>query len=178
MPGVRYTKSNKIVDIKALVLDVDGVLTDSMIYITDDGVELKAFNARDGHGIRMLMRAGIVVAMITGRMSGALKHRAKELGIEHVIEGSLDKGKSIKEVADRLGIGLKEIAYMGDDVVDLPAMSVCGFSIAPSDAIDEVKARADIITRLPGGKGAVREAIDIILKSKGLYHKVMARYGV
>ncbi len=178
MPGDRYTKSNKIGDIKALVLDVDGVLTDSMIYITDEGMEMKAFNAKDGHGIRMLMRAGIVVAMITGRMSGALRHRVRELGIDHVIEGSVDKGTSITEMAKSLGIETKEIAYMGDDVVDLPAMALCGLSIAPADAVDEVKARADIITRLPGGKGAVREAVDIILKSLGLYKKVMERYSV
>ncbi|MCD6570202.1 MAG: HAD-IIIA family hydrolase [Deltaproteobacteria bacterium] len=162
--------------IKALVLDVDGVLTDSSIYFTDKGQEIKAFNAKDGHGIKMIMRAGIQVAIITGRKSKALKYRAQELGIEHVIEDAKDKKEALKKIAIKLGIDPSEIAYMGDDVVDLPAMALCGLSVAPSDAIDLVKEKVDIVTDNPGGKGSVRQAIEIILKSQGLYDKVMERY--
>jgi len=170
--------SNVMESIKALILDVDGVLTDSMIYITDQGEEIKAFNTKDGHGIRMLIRVGIKVAIITGRTSKALQYRVKELGIAHVIEGAKDKRSAVLKTAKKLEIVLDEIAYMGDDVVDLPAMKLCGLSIAPSDAIAEVKERADVVTSMPGGKGAVREAVEFILKSRGLYEKVMERYVV
>jgi 3-deoxy-D-manno-octulosonate 8-phosphate phosphatase (KDO 8-P phosphatase) len=164
--------------IKALVLDVDGVLTDSSIYFTDSGEEIKAFNSKDGHGIRMLMRAGLQVGIITGRKSKALQFRTEELGIEHVIEDAKDKKKALESLSAKLGIDPSEIAYMGDDVVDLPAMAMCGLTFAPSDAVDLVKEKADFVTKNPGGKGAVREVVEIILKSQNLYDKIMERYVV
>lgn len=162
--------------ISCLVLDVDGVLTDSRIYFTDDGVQIKAFNSKDGHGLRMLLRAGIEVVIITGRTSRALEHRAAELGIKHVFQGAIDKKPVLLEAASRLGIEPANMAYMGDDVVDLPPMSLCGLTIAPADAMDMVKERSDIVTAKSGGHGAVREAIEIILKREGLFDKAMERY--
>jgi 3-deoxy-D-manno-octulosonate 8-phosphate phosphatase (KDO 8-P phosphatase) len=164
--------------IKCFVLDVDGVLTDSKIYFTDDGQEMKAFNSKDGHGLKLMMRAGIKVAIITGRYSKALEHRVNDLNIEHVIQGSKDKKTSLLELSQLLGIEPKEMAYMGDDVVDLPAMVLCGMSIAPSDAMEMVRKKADVVTNLPGGQGAVREAVEIILKRLGLLEMVMERYVV
>ncbi|MBN2299333.1 MAG: HAD-IIIA family hydrolase [Deltaproteobacteria bacterium] len=164
--------------VKCLVLDVDGVLTDSRIYFTDDGREIKAFNSKDGHGLKLIMRAGIQVAIITGRYSKALEYRVKDLGIEHVIQGSKDKTASLSELSQRLGIDPGEMAYMGDDVVDLPAMKLCAVSIAPADAVEMVRRKADIVTDLPGGQGAVREAVEIILKRMNLFDVVMERYVV
>ncbi len=162
--------------ISCLVLDVDGVLTDSRIYFTDEGVQFKAFNSKDGHGLRMLMRAGIEVVIITGRTSRALEYRAAELGITHVFQGVLDKKPLLLEVALKLGIDPMNMAYMGDDVVDLPPMALCGLTFAPSDAMDMVKERADVVTERPGGHGAVREAIEIILQREELFDKAMERY--
>lgn len=162
--------------IKFLVLDCDGVLTDSRITYTDDGREIKSFNIKDGHGIKLLMRAGIGVAIITGRSSKALEHRAKDLLIEHVIQGAKDKKAALLEFSQKTGIEPSEMAYMGDDVVDLPAMALCAMSFAPSDAVDMVKERAGVVTSLPGGHGAVREVVEIILKHLGLFDTVMERY--
>lgn len=164
--------------ISCLVLDVDGVLTDSSIYLTDDGKEIKAFNSKDGHGLKLLMRAGLEVAILTGRTSGVVEHRAKELGITHVIQGAKDKRSALMELSGKLGIETAQMAYMGDDVVDLPAMALCGMTFAPADAMAMVKDRAEVVTTLPGGRGAVREAVEILLKRLGLYEKVMERYGV
>jgi 3-deoxy-D-manno-octulosonate 8-phosphate phosphatase (KDO 8-P phosphatase) len=164
--------------ITCLVLDVDGVLTDSRIYLTDDGKEIKAFNSKDGHGLKLLLRAGIEVVIITGRTSGALEHRAKELGIKHVIQGAKDKRAALMEVAQQIGIEPAHMAYMGDDVVDLPAMALCGMTFAPADAMDMVKDHAEMVTSKPGGNGAVREAIEILLKRLGIYDNVMERYVV
>jgi 3-deoxy-D-manno-octulosonate 8-phosphate phosphatase (KDO 8-P phosphatase) len=162
--------------IMCLVLDVDGVLTDSSIYFTDEGVQIKAFNSKDGHGLRMLLRAGIEVVIITGRTSKALEFRAQELGIRHIFQGAIDKEPVLLEAARKLGIDTVNMAYMGDDVVDLPPMALCGLTFAPSDAMDMVKERCDVVTVRPGGHGAVREAIEVLLKREGLFDKVMERY--
>ncbi len=162
--------------LKYLVLDADGVLTDAQISFTEDGREIKAFNVRDGHGIKLLMRAGIGVAIITGRYSKALEHRAKDLDIEHLVQGAKDKKAALMDLAAGLGIEPREMAYMGDDVVDLPAMALCGLTFAPADAVDMVRERVDIVTSLPGGHGAVREAVEILLKRLGLFDSLMERY--
>ena len=162
--------------VRFLVLDCDGVLTDSKITYTEDGREIKSFNIKDGHGIKLLMRAGIGVAVITGRFSKALEHRAKDLLIEHVIQGAKDKRAALLDFSQKVGVEPSEMAYMGDDVVDLPAMALCAMSIAPGDAVEMVKERSDVITSLAGGHGAVREAAEIILKHLGLFDSVMERY--
>ena len=164
--------------ITCMVFDVDGVLTDGGISITDSGEEIKTFNSRDGHGIKLLMRAGIEVVILTGRTSRVVEHRARELGITHVLQGAKDKKVALLDLAERIGIEPANMAYMGDDVVDLPPMALCGLTFAPADAVDMVRERADVVTALPGGRGAAREAIESLLKRLGLFDKVMERYGV
>ncbi|OQC27884.1 MAG: 3-deoxy-D-manno-octulosonate 8-phosphate phosphatase KdsC [Deltaproteobacteria bacterium ADurb.Bin072] len=164
--------------ISCMVFDVDGVLTDGGISITDAGDEIKTFNSRDGHGMKLLMRAGIEVAILTGRTSRVVEHRARELGITHVVQGARDKRVALLDLAERIGIDPAAMAYMGDDVVDLPPMVLCGLTFAPADAVDMVRDRADVVTTLPGGRGAAREAIEVLLKRLGLFEKVMERYGV
>lgn len=163
--------------ITCMVFDVDGVLTDGGISITDSGDEIKTFNSRDGHGIKLLMRAGIEVVILTGRTSRVVEHRSRELGISHIIQGAKDKKGALMDFSERIGIKPANMAYMGDDVVDLPAMSLCGLTFAPADAVDMVRQRVDIVTTLPGGHGAAREAIEALLKRLGLLDQVMERYG-
>ena len=162
--------------IKAFVLDADGVLTDAKIYISDSGEEMKSFNSKDGQGLKLIMRAGIKVAVITGRTSRALEHRCRELGIEHLIQNARDKRIDLQDLARKLDCATAEMAFMGDDVVDLPAMMQCGLSFAPRDAVDIVKTKADYVTEQGGGQGAVREAVEIILKHIGMYDQIMERY--
>jgi len=162
--------------IKVLVLDVDGVLTDGKIYFNDRGEEMKAFDSKDGHGIKLIMRAGLGVAIITGRTSRALEHRAEELGITHLIQNAKDKRAALHDLAGRIGCDVSERAYMGDDVVDLPAMVLCGLTFAPADAMEMVKSQVDHVTERAGGRGAVREAVEILLKHMGMYEQVRERY--
>ncbi|HPI93084.1 MAG TPA: HAD-IIIA family hydrolase [Deltaproteobacteria bacterium] len=162
--------------IACMVFDVDGVLTDGGISITDSGEEIKTFNSRDGHGMKLLMRAGIEVAILTGRTSRVVDHRAKELGITHVIQGAKDKKAALLDLAARIGIEPSRMAYMGDDVIDLPPMALCSLTFAPGDAMEMVRQRADVVTTLPGGRGAAREAIEVLLKRLDLFDKVMERY--
>lgn len=163
-------------DYRLLVLDVDGVMTDGSIYITDSGEEVKAFNSKDGHGIKLLMRAGLEVAIITGRVSKALEHRVRDLGIQHVVQNCKDKSAALNDLADELGIPTNQMVFIGDDVVDLPAMRLCGLSFAPADALPMVKREAGIVTECLGGRGCVREAIEEILRRVGKFDEVMARY--
>jgi 3-deoxy-D-manno-octulosonate 8-phosphate phosphatase (KDO 8-P phosphatase) len=162
--------------VKVLVLDADGVLTDSKIYISDQGEEMKAFNSKDGQGLKLIRQAGIKVAIITGRKSKALEHRCRELGIEHLIQNAEDKLIALTQLAEKLGCTTGEMAFMGDDVVDLPAMAECALTFAPADALDLVKTRVHYVTEQKGGRGAVREAIEIILRHNGMYDQVMQRY--
>lgn len=163
-------------DLKLLVLDVDGVMTDGSIYISDSGEELKAFNSKDGHGIKLLMRAGLDVAIITGRVSKALEHRVRDLGIKYVVQNCKDKRAALMDLAEELGLPTNQMAFMGDDVVDLPAMRLCGLSFAPADALPMVKREATIVTERDGGRGCVREAVEEILRRVGKFDEVMARY--
>lgn len=150
-----------------LVLDVDGVLTDGGLYVDDKGHPSKKFNVKDGLGIKLAQRFGIQVAILTGKNSHVVEHRAKELGIEHVIQGSKDKGADINALCETTGIPTRLTAMVGDDLPDLPAFAVVGYKIAVGDAVDEVKAAADLVTTKPGGRGAVREAIEHLLKAQG-----------
>jgi 3-deoxy-D-manno-octulosonate 8-phosphate phosphatase (KDO 8-P phosphatase) len=154
--------------IKLLVLDVDGVLTDGSIILDGGDNELKAFHVRDGHGVKMLMRAGINVAIITGRSSKVVERRAKELGISEVFQKCHDKAIAYRRLADKYSLQDSEIAYVGDDIVDISVLRMCGFPVAVSDAEDEVKASVRMITKKAGGRGAVREVCNFLLKAKGL----------
>jgi 3-deoxy-D-manno-octulosonate 8-phosphate phosphatase (KDO 8-P phosphatase) len=162
--------------IKLLILDVDGVLTDGSIILDGGGNELKSYHVRDGHGIRMTIRAGIMVALITGRYSKVVKRRACELGIKEVFQRCRDKKAAYSRLAEKYGLADSEIAYVGDDVVDIPVLKTCGFSVAVADADEEVKPFVRMITKRCGGRGAVREACDFILKAKGLWKDIIDEY--
>ena len=149
----------KIRSVKLLILDVDGVMTDGSIVYDDEGRETKSFNVRDGHGIKLFMRAGLRVALITARSSLAVSKRAAELGITPVYQGARDKLSAYSQILKELSLEAPETAYMGDDIIDLPVLKRAGFSVAPSDASVEVIERVDYITEKNGGCGAVREAV-------------------
>lgn len=162
--------------IKLLLLDVDGVLTDSRIFFNDNGSEIKAFNSKDGLGLRLLMNAGVMVGIITGRKSNALRYRCNDLGIDLLYEGIHDKATLLPEISNHTGISLHDMAFVGDDLVDLPMFARVGVSVAVADAHEAVLQHADIITALKGGRGAVREICDAILKAKGLWDGIVQYY--
>jgi 3-deoxy-D-manno-octulosonate 8-phosphate phosphatase (KDO 8-P phosphatase) len=166
-------------DIRMLILDVDGVMTDGSIIMDKHGDELKAFNVRDGHGIKLLHRAGIQVAIITGRSSAVVAARASDLGIEYVIQGSLNKVEGLAELIASSGIPADQCAMMGDDVLDLPPMYQCALSLAPSDAHKPVLAYADWVSDLPGGRGAIRQAAEGLILAADAWTAVIGdRYKV
>jgi len=153
-------------DIRLLVLDVDGVLTDGRLYFSSRGEELKSFHVRDGAGIVHLLRAGIQVAVISGRSSKAVERRMSELGVTWVRQGIEDKLTALRELLDILGLGPQAVASMGDDLADLPIFEVARLAVAVADAHRTVKSRAHFITQANGGQGAVREVCDLILESQ------------
>lgn len=158
---------NIIKDIKLLVLDVDGVLTDNSLYYYKDGEAFKRFNVRDGQGIKLAQAYDIGLAIISGRKSDIVTNRCTELGIEHIYQHCHDKGKRIQLLSVELNIPLAEIAFMGDDILDVPPMELVGLPVAPKDAHPTVLQKAKIITETTGGNGCVREIIDLILKEQG-----------
>ncbi len=161
---------------KLLVLDVDGILTDGGIYVDDEGREFKRFSAADGHGLKMLMREGVEVALLSGRASQAVFHRAKDLGIKYVILGEKIKMPAFRSLIEKVKVTPAECAYLGDDLVDLPLMRKVGWSAAPADARPEVKAQADYVSKALGGHGAVRDVCERILVDLGLWEHALARY--
>ena len=163
-------------DITLLCLDVDGVLTDGGIILDGHGVESKRFHVRDGTGLRVWMKLGYEVALITGRRGSALQHRARELDIRHLVQGSLDKAADLDGIRKTLGITAEATAVIADDLPDLPMMRRAGYPIAVADAVDEVQAAAAFITRLPGGHGAVREAIEHLLTARRRWHEAVSLF--
>lgn len=172
----RETMDKKIKGIKLLLLDVDGVMTDGRIVIDDEGIETKFFHVRDGHGIKLLQRAGIKAGIITGRNSNVVKYRASELGIEIVYQGIKNKIDAYLEILEAQGLDDNEVAYVGDDIVDLPVIKRAGFSVAVADASDDILPHVDYVTERKGGSGAVREVTDLILKRSGMWQEVIGRY--
>lgn len=162
--------------IKLLILDVDGVLTDGSIILDDGGNELKAFYVRDGHGIKMLSSIGVKVAIITGRYSKVVERRAHELGITEIYQRCHIKLVAYEELKEKLNISDNEIAYIGDDIVDISIMKKVGLPVAVADSEERTKSEALIITDKPGGRGAVREICDLILKAKGKWDDLMDEY--
>lgn len=162
--------------IKLLILDVDGVLTDGKLFFDDQGREYKSFHARDGHGIKLLRRTGVEVAVISGRKSNSVELRMRSLGIEYLYQGQEDKIGAFNEIMDSLSIGADQTAYVGDDLLDLPVMSRVGFSIAVNDANFAVKDFADWCTDHAGGCGAVREVCDLIMGAQGNLEAVIQSY--
>ena len=159
--------------IEMLVLDVDGVLTEGQIVMDDHGEESKAFNVRDGHGIKMLQRTGISVAILTGRSSKVVECRARDLGIEYVVQGSLRKADGIRTLCELAGITPQKCAYMGDDVIDMPAMQQCGLTMAPADAHAGVLKKVHWVSACNGGRGAVRQAAEGLILANGFWDKVV-----
>ena len=154
--------NNSLSRIRLVAFDVDGVFTDGRFYLSDDGVETKAFNTQDGFGVRALIDAGVDVAVISGRQSGAVERRMAELGVKNVMQGCKDKITALEQLADSLGISAAQCAYVGDDVPDLPLLRKVGFSVAVANAVAEVREQCDHTTVASGGFGAVREVCDLI----------------
>lgn len=165
-----------LADIQLLALDVDGVLTDGTIVVNADGGESKFFNVLDGHGIRLWQRAGLKVAFISGRASEPTRHRAEQLQVEYVFEDCHYKLPVFEKFLEKIGLSPQSVAYVGDDLPDLPVIKYVGFGVAVANAVDEIKQHADYVTTRPGGSGAVREVIEYILKNTGKWQELMKRY--
>ena len=166
----------RLLPIKMVVMDVDGVLTDGSIIVNADGSESKVFNVKDGSGIKFLMRSGIKTAILSARECPPVLHRAKSLGLDHCITGALDKLPAYRRLLEQEGLADAEVCYIGDDLPDIPPMRVAGFPVAVADAAEQVKPFAAYVTRAPGGRGAVREVAELILKAQDKWQELMARY--
>jgi 3-deoxy-D-manno-octulosonate 8-phosphate phosphatase (KDO 8-P phosphatase) len=162
--------------LRLLALDVDGVLTDGRLLYGNAGEELKGFNIKDGLGIKLLQRAGIEVAIITGRRSNIVARRAEELGIERIVQGREDKRSALTELCAASGLDLVECAYMGDDLPDLGAIVAAGLGLAPADGVEQVRSAADWVSTCAGGSGAVREAAEAILAARGALEALLESY--
>jgi len=152
--------------IRLVAFDVDGVFTDGQFYLSDHGIESKSFNTQDGYGIRCLLKAGIAVAIISGRSSGAVAKRMQELGVRHVIQGCKDKIAAFESLTKELAIDDADCAYVGDDLPDLPLLHRVGFAIAVANAVSELPGQCDYTTTARGGHGAVREVCDLVLAAQ------------
>jgi len=165
--------AKKLEHIKLLLLDVDGVLTDGRIIYNDNGMQTKEFNARDGLGIKLLLKAGIPVAIVTGRCSKALQHRCNNLGITDIYDGITDKRGLLEDIQKRFNLTADRIAFVGDDLPDLGLMARVGLAIAVADAHARVRQKADWITSAQGGDGAVREICEAILQARGIWENIV-----
>ena len=157
---------NPLFDTRLVAFDVDGVFTDGRFYLSDDGVETKAFHTQDGFGVRRLLGAGVAVAVISGRTSGAVEKRMAELEVPHVVLGCKDKVAALDALAGELGLQASDCAYVGDDLPDLPLLEHVGFSVAVANAVPVLLQRCDYVTTRPGGAGAVREVCDLLVAAR------------
>jgi 3-deoxy-D-manno-octulosonate 8-phosphate phosphatase (KDO 8-P phosphatase) len=162
--------------IKLVVFDVDGVLTDGSLYLGDDGLEHKAFHSRDGHGMKMLQETGVEIAIITGRTSRVVELRMESLGIRYTYQGQHDKLPAFDQLCQQLGLDTAQVAYVGDDIVDLPIMSRVGLAIAVADAHPLVKEHAHWQTAACGGRGAARDVCELVMRAQGTLESVLRRY--
>ncbi len=180
MPGMSGGVPAQVLEraarVRLLALDVDGVLTDGMLHLGDNGVEYKSFYSRDGHGLKLLMRSGVEVAVITGRRSKLVSERMASLGVTKVYQGRERKLPVFLDLLDQLALEPTQTAYVGDDVVDLPVLRHTGLAIAVADADPRVVSRAHWCTRLPGGRGAVREVCDLILQAQGRFDEALSQW--
>ena len=168
------TLIDRLKAIRLVLLDVDGVLTEGRIVYTDGGEEVKSFSVRDGYGIRLLLDAGIRVGIVTGRRSVALRHRCRDLGIEMIHEGARHKALLLEAIMSNTGLEAAAIAFVGDDLPDLPIMKRVGCAIAVADAHEALTRIADMVTTAPGGRGAVREFAESLLKAQGEWDRIIA----
>ncbi len=162
--------------IKIIVMDVDGVLTDGRIVLDDNGVEYKFFDVKDGHMIHIALDAGIRVAWISGRYSEVTKKRADQLKIVDLFQNQHKKIEALKNIKNKYSYEYKNMAYIGDDLIDIPPMIVCGFSACPNDAVEDVKRVADYVSAYNGGRGAVRDIMEFIFKKLDLWDSVLEKY--
>ncbi len=166
----------KAAQVRLLIFDVDGVLTDGGLFIDTEGREHKVFHSRDGHGMKMLQSTGVEIAIISGRASPAVSHRMASLGIEHVYLGQQEKIPAFEEILARLALSPHQVAYVGDDVVDLPIMRRVGLAVAVQDAHHLVKRHAHWQTAHPGGHGAARDVCELIMEAQGTLDGQMRKY--
>jgi 3-deoxy-D-manno-octulosonate 8-phosphate phosphatase (KDO 8-P phosphatase) len=162
--------------VRLILMDVDGVMTDGRIHVSDQGHESRSFDVKDGHGIRMGQQASIEFAIISGRRSPLVEHRAAELGITEVHQRILDKSAQVSEILQRLDLSREMACFIGDDLIDIPAMRGVGLAVATADAVPQVLETAHFVTRRPGGRGAVREVVDMVLQAGGHWDEVTRRY--
>lgn len=163
-------------DIRLIAFDVDGVLTDGKVIYSSSGDEIKSFDIKDGHAMKLAKRAGISIAFITGRTSGVVQQRADELGVKHVYQDAVDKMAALDSLLSETGLTAKEVAFIGDDLIDIPVIQRVGLGCSVSDGVEEVRTRADLVTSAPGGGGAGRELIEFILKAQSLWDDVISKY--
>jgi 3-deoxy-D-manno-octulosonate 8-phosphate phosphatase (KDO 8-P phosphatase) len=171
MPDVAADRFSRI---RLLLLDVDGVLTDGRITYADNGLELKAFHVRDGSGLKFWHRSGGRVAIVSGRSSPAVARRAKELGIDPVVQGADEKLPALRRILRETGMTPDQVCAVGDDLPDLPVLTRCGLAVAVADAAPEVRSVAHLVTPSPGGCGAVREAVEWLMRGQGTWDRVVA----
>ncbi len=171
-----FLHSEKASQVNLIALDVDGVLTDGSVIYSNTGDELKAFNIKDGLAIKMAQRIGLQFAIITGRSSQLLERRAKELGIDLVIQGRSDKLSALNELLQELDMTLAQVAYMGDDLPDLSAIEAVALGACPADAASEVVAAADWVATVNGGRGAVRELVEMLLSARGQWDALVSDF--
>ncbi|MBF0219544.1 MAG: 3-deoxy-manno-octulosonate-8-phosphatase KdsC [Gammaproteobacteria bacterium] len=162
--------------IKLVIFDVDGVLTDGTLFLGDDGQEYKAFNSRDGLGMMMLQRCGITIGIITARQSNVVQLRMQSLGITHLYQGQQEKLPAYEKMLETLHLAAEQVAYVGDDLIDLPIMTRAGIAIAVADAQSEVIARADWVTPRNGGHGAARDVCELIMRGHQLFDQQLAYF--
>jgi 3-deoxy-D-manno-octulosonate 8-phosphate phosphatase (KDO 8-P phosphatase) len=162
--------------IKILIVDCDGVLTDGRIIMLPGGDETKAFDVKDGHAVVMLQRAGLKAAIISGRESSVVRARAKELGVAHLYEMAWVKTEPYEKILSEEGLKDEEACYVGDDVIDIPLLRRAGLAVTVADAVQEAKQHSHLVTRRAGGRGAVREVIELILKAQGKWQEALSRY--
>ncbi len=177
-PGIanNMTINDRAGQVRMIVFDIDGVLTDGSLFYGDDGQEYKAFNSRDGHGIKMLRATGVEAGIITGRTSQVVLHRARNLGISRIFQGAHDKLDAYENLLLEMGLAPEQIAYMGDDIVDLPVLRRCGLAITVPNAPPEVKARCHLVTQAAAGHGAAREICELIMRAQGSWEAQLALY--
>lgn len=173
---MKKSLQEKMKNIKLLVMDVDGVMTDGRIIMDDDGREIKNFDVRDGHGIKLVQRYGIEVVLLTGRKSEVVKRRASDLGIKEVHQKIFNKKEVFSQILQKNNLDSSRAAFIGDDIIDIPVLKAAGFSVAVSDALDIVKKTADYVTNNKGGRGAVREVCEMLLQAQGRWPEIAAKY--
>ena len=176
MPTSPPDLAERCAPIELLLVDVDGVLTDGVIALDDHGVETKHFHVRDGSALNLWRKSGKRAAILSGRWAPAVDRRAAELGIAPVIQGAAEKGPPFRALIRELGLDGRQVCYVGDDLPDLPVLGAVGLAACPADAAAEVRAVAHFVTTAPGGKGAVREVVETVLKLQGSWNEIVARY--